>query len=121
LTSAPWSLFRLWQLKKEEIDAFCATLQNRGTFIAALTSEKRWMTIKKRSIPQLAIDTEFFHSAFFQSLYDVKPKAQSERCAPYCAFGHWVPYDQLLRGIFKGLSQDGRRANFSKKSPRHFL
>ncbi len=26
-----------------------------------------------------------------QSLYNVKPKAQSERCAPTCAFGHWVP------------------------------
>jgi hypothetical protein len=23
LTSAQWSLFRLWQLKKEEIEAFC--------------------------------------------------------------------------------------------------
>jgi hypothetical protein len=41
---------------------------------------------KKKFIPQLAIDTEFFHfSRVCQSLYDVKPKAQSERCAPYCA------------------------------------
>jgi len=28
-------------------------------------------------------------------LYYVKPKAQSERCAPYCAFGYWVPNSQL--------------------------
>jgi hypothetical protein len=38
-------------------------LQRRGAFIAAFLSEKRWMTIKK-FIPQLAIDTEFFQSAF---------------------------------------------------------
>ncbi len=24
------------------------------------------------------------------------PKAQLERCAPYCAIGYWVPYCQLL-------------------------
>jgi len=29
-------------------------------------------------------------------LYDVKPKAQSELCAPYCAFTHWVLNGQLL-------------------------
>jgi hypothetical protein len=33
-------------------------------------------------IPPLAIENDFFHSAF------VNPKAQSERCAPYCAFAH---------------------------------
>jgi hypothetical protein len=41
-------------------------LQRRGAFIAAFTRENRWMTIKKRlfRIPQLAIDTEFFHRTF---------------------------------------------------------
>jgi hypothetical protein len=39
-------------------------LQISGAFIAAFTSEKQWMTIKK-FIPQLAIGTKFFHSAFF--------------------------------------------------------
>jgi hypothetical protein len=51
------------QLKKEEIEGVLPTplriLQMRRAFIAALASEKRWMTIT-----QLAIDTEFFHSAF---------------------------------------------------------
>jgi hypothetical protein len=51
LTSAQWSLFRLWQLKKEEIEGVFLTpmriLQMRGVFIAAFTSEKQWMTIKK--------------------------------------------------------------------------
>ncbi len=29
-----------------------------------------------------------FSSRICQSLYDVKPKAQSELCAPYCAIGN---------------------------------
>jgi hypothetical protein len=56
----------LGQLKKEEIEGVLLTplrsLQMRRAFIVALPSEKRWMTIKK-FIPQLPIDTEFFHSA----------------------------------------------------------
>jgi hypothetical protein len=47
----------------------------------------------KKFISPLAIDTEFFHSAFSN---DVKPKPQLERSAPYCAFGHSVPNGQLL-------------------------
>jgi hypothetical protein len=51
LTSAQWSLIRPWQLKKEEIEGVLLTplriLQMRGAFIAAFTSEKQWMTIKK--------------------------------------------------------------------------
>jgi hypothetical protein len=54
-------------LKKKEIEGVLLTplriLQMRRPFKAAFTSEKRWMTIKI-FIPQLAIDTEFFHSAF---------------------------------------------------------
>jgi hypothetical protein len=42
---------------------------------------------QKKFFPQLAIDTEYF-SAYCQSLYDVKPNAQLERCAPYCAIGN---------------------------------
>jgi hypothetical protein len=51
LTSAQWSLIRLWQLKKEEIESFLLTplrmLQMHGAFIAAFTNEKQRMTIKK--------------------------------------------------------------------------
>jgi hypothetical protein len=41
-------------------------LQKCGAFIAAFTSEKRWMTIKKCLFRnwQLSIDTEFFHRQF---------------------------------------------------------
>jgi hypothetical protein len=40
----------------------------------------------KMFIPPLAIENDFFRSTFVNP--DVKPKAQSERCAPYCAFAH---------------------------------
>jgi hypothetical protein len=43
---------------------------------------------QKRFIPHLAFETELFHSVFVNFLYDVKPTAQSEGCAPYCAFAH---------------------------------
>jgi hypothetical protein len=43
----------------------------------------------KNLIPQLATDTEFFNHTFIcQSLYDVKPKAQPERCKPHCTIGN---------------------------------
>ncbi len=50
----------------------------------------KWKTIndnQKMFIPQLAIGNWFknFSSRICQSLYDVKAKAQSERCVPYCA------------------------------------
>jgi hypothetical protein len=84
----------LGQLKKEEIEGVWLTplhiLQMRRAFIAAFTSEKRWMTIKKslfRNWPW-ALITNFF-IALLSSLVRCKPKAQSERCAPYCAFGHF--------------------------------
>jgi hypothetical protein len=73
LTSAQWSLFRLWQLENLKIKTFCKqhcamasagrtahNLQRRGAFIAAFISEKRWMTNKK-ICSALVIDTEFFH------------------------------------------------------------
>jgi hypothetical protein len=53
------------------------------------------MTIKK-FIPHLAIDTDFFHSAFVNSCTIYNQLAQLERCTPYCAFGHQVPNGQLL-------------------------
>ncbi len=31
---------------------------------------------------------QIFSSRIWQSLYDVKPKVQSERCAPYSAIGN---------------------------------
>ncbi len=57
---------------------------------------------QKKFIPQLAIDTEFFKSAF----------------PPYGAFGQAIEclmanYCTRGRGIFKGLSQDGRQADFA--------
>jgi hypothetical protein len=58
------SLFRLWPLKKDEIEAFVNTIAQftntrSAAFIAAFTSG----TIddnQKRFIPHLAIDNDFF-------------------------------------------------------------
>jgi hypothetical protein len=53
---------RTWAVeKRRHLGRFANTIAHS---IAALTSEKRWMTIKKKFIPRLAIDIEFFHSAF---------------------------------------------------------
>jgi hypothetical protein len=43
---------------------FVCNLQTRRAFIAAFTSEKRWMTIKK-VYSAIGIDNEFFHCALF--------------------------------------------------------
>jgi hypothetical protein len=53
------------------------------------------------------------------SSFDVKPMVQSEQCAPYCAIGNYCTcplanYCTWWRCNFKGLSEDGGRADFSK-------
>ncbi len=63
---------------------------------------------QKKFILQLAIDTEFFSAHFRLTVH----LAIEGLMANYCTRG---------RGIFKGLSQDGRQADFSKKPLRHFL
>jgi hypothetical protein len=40
LTSALWPFFRLWPVKKEEIEAFFNTIAQFTTIIAAFTSEE---------------------------------------------------------------------------------
>jgi hypothetical protein len=54
----------LGQLKKEEIEGVLLTalhiLQMRRAFIAALTSEKRWMKIKKSLFRNWPLITHFF-------------------------------------------------------------
>ncbi len=65
-------------------DSFLRNLQTRGAFIAAFASEKRWMTIKK-VYSDIGHWYQIFLMCVCQSLQDVKPKAQSERCASYCA------------------------------------
>jgi hypothetical protein len=77
LTSAQWSLFRLWQLKKEEIEGVLLTplriLQMRGAFIAAFTIEKRWMKIKKSLFRNSPLIPNFF-IAHLSSLVRCKTK-----------------------------------------------
>ncbi len=79
---------------------------------------------QKRFIPALAIDNDFFRSAFVNPC--TKPKVQSERCGvPLTAH---LPIECLMGNYcmrwlhcFTGLSLDGGQADFSKKPPQHFL
>jgi hypothetical protein len=77
----------------------------------------------KKLIPQLANNSKFFHRAFANPCINVKPKAPSEQCAPYCTIGSLVPtvhvvanynYRMRWRCNFKGISLFGGRADFSK-------
>jgi hypothetical protein len=81
-----WSLFRLWQLENEEMEAFFNAIahffQMRRAFIMAFTSENLWMTIKKSLFRNWQL-IQNFSSRICQSLYDGKPKAQSEDCVWY--------------------------------------
>jgi hypothetical protein len=67
----------LGQLKKEEIEGILLTplriLQMRRAFIAAFTSEKRWMTIKKSLFRNWPLITNFF-KAHLPSLVRCKTK-----------------------------------------------
>ncbi len=47
-------------------------------------------------IPHLAIENDFFIGLLNKFLYDVKSKAQFERCVPYGAFAHSVLNGQFL-------------------------
>jgi hypothetical protein len=74
-------------------------------------------------IPQIRkIEAE--GTLFFPQIGQIEAKRSTERCAPYCAFAHWVHNGQLLYEMahcFKGLSLDVGLADFSKKPPRRFL
>ncbi len=78
---------------------------------------------QKKFIPQLAIDTEYFHSAFVNPCM-MKNQRRSQSGVRLTA--HFpvkcliANYCMRWRGIFKGLSQDGGRADFSKKLPQLF-
>jgi hypothetical protein len=57
---------------------------------------------------------QIFSSHLCQSLYDWKPKAQSKLCVPLAFKFLMANYCTRWYGIFKGLSQDGGCAEFSK-------
>jgi hypothetical protein len=81
---------------------------------------------QKKFIPQLAIDTEFFHSVFVNpcTMQNQRRSRRSVRLTVHLAIESEMANDRYCmrwRGIFKGLSQDGGQANFSKKPPQHFL
>jgi hypothetical protein len=93
-----------------------AQFRRRGAFIAYFPSENEHDN--KKVVSAIGNCFQIFLSRICQSLYDVRPKAQSELYAPYCTIGNLVPHCQLLytgwRCNFKGLSQDEGKADFSK-------
>ncbi len=79
---------------------------------------------QKKFFPQLAIDTNFFHSAFVNpcTMYNQRRSQNGMRLAAHLAIKSLMAnYCIRWRRILKGLSEDGGRADFSKKLPRHFL
>jgi len=79
---------------------------------------------QKRFIPHLAIDIDFFHSAFVNPcmMYNQRQSQSGVHLTAHlyieCLMDN---YYTRWRHCCKGLSVDGRRADFSKKPPQHFL
>jgi hypothetical protein len=72
---------------------------------------------QKKLIPQLAIYTKFFHSAFVNSytMQNQKCSRSGVRLSVHMAIESLIAnYCMSWRWIFKGLSQDGGQADFSK-------
>jgi hypothetical protein len=88
-----------------------------GAFIAAFTSEKRWMMIKKSLFRNLSL-TPIFLLRICQSLYDLKPMGGVRRTAHLAIRYVMASYCRRWGGIFKGLSRCVGQADFSKKSLR---
>jgi hypothetical protein len=78
-------------MENEEIELFLTpllNLQTSGAFIAAFTSEKRWMTIKKSLFRHWPLLMNFF-MAYLSILLRCRRSGRDVRLtAPYCAFGH---------------------------------
>jgi hypothetical protein len=102
---------------------FLRNLQMRGAFIAALTSEKRLMTIKKSLFRHWPLIMNFF-IAYFSFLVRCKTKgAVGAVCALlriWTLSASW-PITVLDGAESFWLSHDGGQADFSKKPPRLFL
>ncbi len=122
LTNALWSLFRLWPVKKEEIETFFNTIEKFTNACSIHSTFYQWRMIddnQKRFIPQLAIETELFHSAFVNPcMIENQRRSQSgvRLAAAHlhieCIMGNLCT---RWRHCFKGLSLDGGQADFSKK------
>ncbi len=93
LASVQWTLFRLWQLENEEMEAFVNTiapwpmpirpslrsLQKCGAFIPTFTSEKWKMSIKKSLFRNCKLIQNFFHCAFANPC-TMENQRRSRRC-----------------------------------------
>ncbi len=89
------------------------SFQGRRAFIAAFPNENWKMSIKKSSLHN-GNWFRNFSLCLYQSLYDVKQKAQQELCVPLGIMNLIAKYCRRWHRIFKGLSQDGESAHISK-------
>jgi hypothetical protein len=102
---------------------FLRNLQTLGAFIVAFTREKCWMTIKKSLFCHWPLIPNFFIT-YLPILVRCKTKGAVGvvcvlRFTAHLTKCQIANYWMRWRGIFKGLSQDGGRADFSiKKTPR---
>jgi hypothetical protein len=67
LTSALWSFLRLWPMKNKEIKEFFNTIEhftNAHSIHSGFYQRRMIDDNQKIVIPHLAIDIDFFHSAF---------------------------------------------------------
>jgi hypothetical protein len=88
--------------------------QYRGGFIALLHTEKNNILIEKSSLRRWQKRFSICPYRHCRQLYEVKKRLQTELCAPLLAIGILIVniYTRDFR-IFKELSQDGGRADFS--------
>ncbi len=116
-----WGVFNTIAQWSMTVRQFLRNLQTRGAFIPAFTSEKRLMTIKKSLFRHWPLIMNFF-VAYFSILVRCKTKgAAGAVCALLRILPLMANYCIRWRGIFKGLSHDGGRADFSKKPTGLFL
>jgi hypothetical protein len=120
----PSAISKCAMLENEKIVAFCLhhsaidivmprrksllNLQRSGAFIAAFTSEKLKMTIKKSSFRNWQLILKF-SIGHFPVLIRYKTKSE---VGTLC-----LTKSTRWRYNFKGLSEDGGLAEFSKKTP----
>ncbi len=106
-----------------EIEAFCehnCAIYKEAEHSSQLSQAKNdgWL------IPQLAIDTDFFHSAVVNpcTMWNQRRSRSGVCLTAHLAIESLMAnYCMRLREILKGISQDWGWADFSIKPPWHFL
>ncbi len=101
---------RTWIKKLKRFVNTIAQFTNARSILSGFYKWKTMDNNQKKIIPQLSIDTKFFHSAFVNpcTMWNQKRSQSGVRLTVCLANSH---YCMRWHGIFKGPSQDGRRAD----------